>query len=142
MVKVACEEGFEPPTHSLEGCCSIQLSYSQRQILLYCRYLIESIAFSSFGGGGLCRAGQLLLQKVHLEIQLEVRAIEILHGAFDHFAVGRLLQPWNPPNPNALIPCLARLAFSVDGCAPIDASQFVSLFQVSTFLCVQRMRGR
>ena len=20
-------EGFEPPTHSLEGCCSIQLSY-------------------------------------------------------------------------------------------------------------------
>ena len=23
-------EGIEPPTHSLEGCCSIQLSYGQR----------------------------------------------------------------------------------------------------------------
>jgi hypothetical protein len=22
--------GFEPPTHSLEGCCSIQLSYGRR----------------------------------------------------------------------------------------------------------------
>ena len=26
---VACPEGIEPPTHSLEGCCSIQLSYGQ-----------------------------------------------------------------------------------------------------------------
>jgi hypothetical protein len=24
---VARQEGIEPPTHSLEGCCSIQLSY-------------------------------------------------------------------------------------------------------------------
>lgn len=24
---MATPEGFEPPTHSLEGCCSIQLSY-------------------------------------------------------------------------------------------------------------------
>jgi hypothetical protein len=24
---MACQEGIEPPTHSLEGCCSIQLSY-------------------------------------------------------------------------------------------------------------------
>jgi hypothetical protein len=24
---MACPEGIEPPTHSLEGCCSIQLSY-------------------------------------------------------------------------------------------------------------------
>jgi hypothetical protein len=24
---LATPEGFEPPTHSLEGCCSIQLSY-------------------------------------------------------------------------------------------------------------------
>ena len=28
--KLACPEGIEPPTHSLEGCCSIQLSYGQR----------------------------------------------------------------------------------------------------------------
>ena len=28
-VEVACPEGIEPPTHSLEGCCSIQLSYGQ-----------------------------------------------------------------------------------------------------------------
>ena len=26
---MACREGIEPPTHSLEGCCSIQLSYRQ-----------------------------------------------------------------------------------------------------------------
>ena len=28
--KMACPEGIEPPTHSLEGCCSIQLSYEQK----------------------------------------------------------------------------------------------------------------
>lgn len=27
--RLACPEGIEPPTHSLEGCCSIQLSYGQ-----------------------------------------------------------------------------------------------------------------
>ena len=26
---MVCPEGIEPPTHSLEGCCSIQLSYGQ-----------------------------------------------------------------------------------------------------------------
>ena len=25
--RMARQEGIEPPTHSLEGCCSIQLSY-------------------------------------------------------------------------------------------------------------------
>ena len=29
-LRLACPEGIEPPTHSLEGCCSIQLSYGQR----------------------------------------------------------------------------------------------------------------
>ena len=29
MLEMACPEGIEPPTHSLEGCCSIQLSYGQ-----------------------------------------------------------------------------------------------------------------
>ncbi len=29
QVKLVCPEGIEPPTHSLEGCCSIQLSYGQ-----------------------------------------------------------------------------------------------------------------
>ena len=28
-MELACPEGIEPPTHSLEGCCSIQLSYGQ-----------------------------------------------------------------------------------------------------------------
>jgi hypothetical protein len=28
---VACPEGIEPPTHSLEGCCSIQLSYGHKE---------------------------------------------------------------------------------------------------------------
>ena len=27
---LVCPEGIEPPTHSLEGCCSIRLSYGQR----------------------------------------------------------------------------------------------------------------
>ena len=27
LLKMAFQEGFEPPTDSLEGCCSIQLSY-------------------------------------------------------------------------------------------------------------------
>ena len=31
---MACREGFEPPTHSLEGCCSIQLSYRQTKFKL------------------------------------------------------------------------------------------------------------
>ena len=30
FARMACPEGIEPPTHSLEGCCSIQLSYGQR----------------------------------------------------------------------------------------------------------------
>ncbi len=29
LISLACPEGIEPPTHSLEGCCSIQLSYGQ-----------------------------------------------------------------------------------------------------------------
>ena len=28
---MACREGLEPPTYSLEGCCSIQLSYRQNE---------------------------------------------------------------------------------------------------------------
>jgi hypothetical protein len=31
-LKLVCPEGIEPPTHSLEGCCSIQLSYGQIEI--------------------------------------------------------------------------------------------------------------
>ncbi len=31
--RLACPEGIEPPTHSLEGCCSIQLSYGQKREL-------------------------------------------------------------------------------------------------------------
>ncbi len=27
---MACPEGIEPPTHSLEGCCSIRLSYGHK----------------------------------------------------------------------------------------------------------------
>ncbi len=30
--KMACPEGLEPPTPSLEGWCSIQLSYGQRDL--------------------------------------------------------------------------------------------------------------
>ena len=28
---LACPEGIEPPTHSLEGCCSIRLSYGHKE---------------------------------------------------------------------------------------------------------------
>lgn len=30
LCQLACPEGIEPPTHSLEGCCSIQLSYGHK----------------------------------------------------------------------------------------------------------------
>ena len=30
---LACPEGLEPPTYSLEGYCSIQLSYGQMDLL-------------------------------------------------------------------------------------------------------------
>ncbi len=33
--QVAGLSGFEPPTYNLEGCCSIQLSYSPVPFLLY-----------------------------------------------------------------------------------------------------------
>ena len=31
-VRLACPEGLEPPTYSLEGYCSIQLSYGQMDV--------------------------------------------------------------------------------------------------------------
>ena len=35
---LVCPEGIEPPTHSLEGCCSIQLSYGQVMLAQVLRY--------------------------------------------------------------------------------------------------------
>ncbi len=32
-VRLACPEGLEPPTYSLEGYCSIQLSYGQMDVV-------------------------------------------------------------------------------------------------------------
>ncbi len=34
-VRLACPEGLEPPTYSLEGYCSIQLSYGQMDVVGY-----------------------------------------------------------------------------------------------------------
>ena len=48
-MNLACPEGFEPPTHSLEGCCSIRLSYGQIELplllLLLQILLIELLYF-------------------------------------------------------------------------------------------------
>ncbi len=40
-MNLACPEGFEPPTHSLEGCCSIRLSYGQIELLLLLLLLLQ-----------------------------------------------------------------------------------------------------
>ena len=37
--------GFEPTTHSLEGCCSIQLSYGTIRIAFFCKMLRKSNIF-------------------------------------------------------------------------------------------------
>ena len=37
--------GFEPTTHSLEGCCSIQLSYGTIRIALFCKCSAKVIYF-------------------------------------------------------------------------------------------------
>ena len=51
------QEGIEPPTHSLEGCCSIQLSYWR--IGTGCTLLLATTR----GRGGRIRTGDLLLPK-------------------------------------------------------------------------------
>ena len=50
------QEGLEPPTYSLEGCCSIQLSYWRFNSEPY-----ASVALHSRGGR--IRTGDLLLPK-------------------------------------------------------------------------------
>ena len=35
VASMACPEGLEPPTCCLEGSCSIQLSYGQKEILAW-----------------------------------------------------------------------------------------------------------
>ncbi len=37
---MAIPERFERPTHSLEGCCSIQLSYGTNRVFIYFFYQI------------------------------------------------------------------------------------------------------
>ena len=53
------QEGLEPPTHSLEGCCSIHLSY-WRFTLAVCFLPLPSLASDR---GGRIRTGDLLLPK-------------------------------------------------------------------------------
>ena len=38
---LACPEGIEPPTHSLEGCCSIRLSYGHKEQRLQSEITLE-----------------------------------------------------------------------------------------------------
>ena len=48
-------EGFEPPTHSLEGCCSIQLSYSLFIQCLNCTakiWILQYLSRIFFSGTG------------------------------------------------------------------------------------------
>ena len=66
---MACPEGLEPPTYSLEGCCSIQLSYGQSLVpaaIVACRCSVllqrrrqqvergrSAIALAVIGGHGM-----------------------------------------------------------------------------------------
>ena len=40
------QEGFEPPTHSSEGCCSIQLSYWRKHDVLLVSFLLSVLLLS------------------------------------------------------------------------------------------------
>jgi hypothetical protein len=48
--QLACPEGIEPPTHSLEGCCSIRLSYGQLENNLSVRLRASQRQKSPQGG--------------------------------------------------------------------------------------------
>ena len=63
--------GFEPKTHSLEGCCSIQLSYRTIGILPFwdCKY--SKISYISHRPGKIpLLYGKLLLQSFNLSLLL------------------------------------------------------------------------
>lgn len=49
-MRLACPEGLEPPTYSLEGYCSIQLSYGQIDVGQLC-YLACGVSATAW-----CRA--------------------------------------------------------------------------------------
>ena len=62
-LRQARQEGIEPPTHSLEGCCSIQLSYWRFFKKSGVRLLAASHHLGARNRGGRIRTGDLLLPK-------------------------------------------------------------------------------
>jgi queuosine precursor transporter len=69
---MACREGIEPPTYSLEGCCSIRLSYRQ---------VSEARVLQPGRGGEIRTPDPLLPKQMRYQTALHPEKPEIIAGA-------------------------------------------------------------